>query len=84
MVFSQKPESELIAEALAAGHLSVPDEHGFHHELYAICPRDGLHLAPVRTIWKRDATGRHIDHLEFRCLSCGHTWQAEQAELHLR
>jgi hypothetical protein len=84
MVFSQKPESELIAAALATGHLSVADEHGFHHELYAICPRDGLHPAPARTIWKRDATGRHIDHLEFRCLRCGHTWQAEQAELHLR
>ncbi|HLZ70438.1 MAG TPA: hypothetical protein VKV26_11110 [Dehalococcoidia bacterium] len=84
MMSARKPEAELIAEALQTGQLSVPDEHGFHHELYAACPTDDSHVAPARTIWKRDASGRHIDQLEFHCPRCGHTWQAARAELHLR
>jgi len=84
MMQSRKAEPELIAQALQTGRLSVEDEHGFHHELYAACPRDGSHVAPVRTIWRRDADGRHIDQLEFHCPRCGRTWQAERTELHLR
>lgn len=81
---AQRSEAELIAQALQTGQLSVPDEHGFQHELFTTCPTDGLRLAPTRTIWKRDAAGRHIDQLEFHCPGCGRTWQAQPQDLHLR
>ena len=51
MVLQQKPERQLIEDALAAGRLSVPDEHGFHHSMYAVCSQDGVHAHPDRTIW---------------------------------
>jgi hypothetical protein len=84
VVFAQQPETELIAATLARGRLSIPDEYGRQHEVYAVCAQDGLELAPSRIIWVRDASGRHIDRLEFRCPNCKSTWQAAHAELHLR
>ncbi|HEY7295936.1 MAG TPA: hypothetical protein VH916_12900 [Dehalococcoidia bacterium] len=81
---AQRSEAELITQALKTGQLSVADEHGFQHEVYAACPGDGSHVAPARTIWRRDAAGRHIDQVEFHCPSCGRTWQAQSEELHLR
>ncbi len=83
MVLKQQSERQLIADALATGHLSVPDEHGFHHWLYAVCPDDGQRVQPQRTIATRDARGHHIDALVFHCGSCGRTWQAAADELHL-
>ena len=83
MVLQQQPERRLIEDALAAGRLTVPDEHGFHHAMYALCPQDGSHAQPARTIWKRDANGRHIDQVVVRCYSCGRSWPAATEEMHL-
>jgi hypothetical protein len=83
MVLQQKPERQLIEEAFAAGHLTITDEHGFHHGVYAVCPRDGAHVHPQRIVWKRDADGRHVDHIVVHCDSCGRTWQASMEEIHL-
>ena len=83
MALQQRPERQLIEEALAAGHLSIPDEHGFQHGMYTVCPRDGISVHPARTIWKRDATGRHIDHIVFHCDGCGQTWEGAIEEIHL-
>lgn len=83
MVLQHKPERQVIAEALAAGHLTVPDEHGFHHGMYAVCAEDGQHAPPYRPTWRRDARGRYIDHVLFHCNGCGRTWQAGQEEIHL-
>lgn len=83
MVLQNKPERRLIEETLAAGHLSIPDEHGFHHWLYAVCPQDSQHAQPQRTIRKRDARGHYIDGVIFRCSGCGRTWQATLDEIHL-
>jgi hypothetical protein len=83
MVLQNKPERQIIEEALAAGHLTVPDEHGFHHGMYAACPTDGGHAQPQRPVWKRDADGRHIDHINFHCDNCGKTWEARIDEIHL-
>ncbi len=85
MGLSEQSERQAIAEALAGGRLSVPDEHGFHHWVHAVCPEDGQRVPPQRTIMARDARGRHIDALVFRCASCGRTWQTPAAadELHL-
>lgn len=84
MVLSKKTERQLIADALATGHLSAPDEHGFHHWVYAVCPEDGEHVQPQRTIAATDVRGHHIDALVFHCVACGRTWQqAATDELHL-
>jgi hypothetical protein len=63
--------------------VTVADEHGFHHGMLAVCPHDGLHAFPTRTVRKRDAQGRHIDHFDMRCSGCGYTWQPPAEELHL-
>ena len=83
MVLQHKPERQLIEEALAAGHLTVADEHGFHHGMYAICQEDGLHAPPHRPTWRRDARGRYIESVLFHCNGCGRTWQATLEEIHL-
>ena len=83
MVLQQKPERQLIEDALAAGRLSVPDEHGFHHSMYAVCSQDGVHAHPDRTIWKRDARGHYIESVIFRCPGCRRSWQASFDEIHL-
>jgi hypothetical protein len=83
MVLQSKPERQLIEEALAAGHLTIPDEHGFHHGMYAVCPKDQSHAAPQRPVWKRDVRGRYIDHIVFHCDNCSHTWEAKIEEIHL-
>ncbi len=83
MVLQQKPERQLIEDALAAGRLSVPDEHGFHHGMYAVCSEDGVRAHPDRTIWKRDLRGHYIESVIVRCYRCGRRWQASSAEIHL-
>lgn len=83
MVLQRQPERQLVADALVAGRVTVADEHGFHHGLYAVCPHDGLHAFPARTVWKRDAQGRHIEHVDVRCSGCSYTWQPPVEELHL-
>ncbi len=83
MVLQKTSERRSVEELLAAGHLSAPDEHGFHHWLWAACPQDGQHAHPHRTIWKRDARGRYIDAVVFRCGACARMWQAATDEIHL-
>jgi hypothetical protein len=84
MVLSHKSEQELVAEALAAGHLSIADEHGFHHSMYAVCTGDGHQPGPTQAIWRRGERGRYIDQLVFHCPVCNRTWQAEASQIHLR
>jgi hypothetical protein len=71
-----------VREALAAGRLTVPDpESGFHHPMYAVCPRDGAH-APVRRV-VRGARGA-ITEVTARCPRCGAEMIAAPEELRLR
>ncbi|MGH2587554.1 MAG: hypothetical protein ACRDJE_21765 [Dehalococcoidia bacterium] len=83
MVLQHRPEHQLIGDALAAGHLTVADESGFHHGMYTVCSQDGVRAHPHRTVWKRDMRGHYIDHIIFRCFSCGRSWQASVEEIHL-
>ncbi|MGD9891332.1 MAG: hypothetical protein AB7U18_08575, partial [Dehalococcoidia bacterium] len=67
MMLHNQPERKVIEQAMATRHLSVPDEHGFHHWIYADCPDDGGHASPQRTIAANDARGRHFEAIDFRC-----------------
>jgi hypothetical protein len=83
MMLQHQPERKVIEEALANRHLSVPDEHGFHHWIYAVCPDDSGRASPQRIIATNDARGRHFDAIIFRCTGCGRVWQAGVEEMHL-
>jgi hypothetical protein len=83
MMLQHQPERNVIEEAMANRHLSVPDEHGFHHWIYAVCPDDGGRASPQRTIATNDASGRHFEAIIFRCTGCGRVWQAGIEEMHL-
>ena len=75
-------EVAAVREALDAGRLTVPDpETGFHHPMYAVCPRDGTH-APVRRV-VRGAHGA-ITQVTARCPQCGGEITAQAEELHLQ
>jgi len=74
-------EVDAVREALNAGRLTVSDpETGFHHPMYAVCPRDGTH-APVRRL-VRGARGAIIQ-VTARCPQCGAEVAASAEELHL-
>lgn len=79
----QRIERSLIEDALHMGRLTVADEQGFHHGLYTICSADGVRAHPHRIFWRRDARGHFVDHIVFRCHSCGRSWQASMEEIHL-
>jgi hypothetical protein len=83
MVLQQSSERRMVMESLSAGRLSVADEHGFHHWLWAACPDDGQRAHVHRTIWKRDSRGRYIAAVIFRCGACTRTWQATTDEIRL-
>lgn len=79
----QRIERTLIEDALLMGRLTVADEQGFHHGLYTICSADGVRAHPHRMVWRRDVRGHIVDHIVFRCHSCGRSWQASMEEIHL-
>jgi hypothetical protein len=62
-------DQEAITQALAAGHLTVPDPAtGYQRTMYAACPNDG-ELAPIRRV-VRGSRGA-ITEVTMRCLRCG-------------
>ena len=75
-------EHEAVQQALAAGRLTVPDpETGFHHTLYAECPKDGERAMVRRVV--RGPKGA-ITQLTMRCPRCGNEFTAAPESLHLR
>ncbi len=75
-------ETVAVRDALAAGRLTVPDpKTGFHHPMYAVCPRDGAH-ALVRRV-ERGPRGAIIQ-VTARCPQCGAEVRTTAEELHLR
>jgi hypothetical protein len=83
MVLQQTNDRRRIEDALAAGRLSVPDEHGFLHGIYAICPRDGIRAYPHRTVRAQDVHGNAFAQVVVRCFSCGRSWAATADNIHL-
>ena len=74
-------DAAAVREALAAGRLTVPDPTtGFHHPLYATCPKDGGR-APVRRV-VRGARGA-ITQVTARCPRCGAEVTAAPEDLQL-
>lgn len=74
MVLQQPPDRRRIADALAAGRLAVPDEHGFLHGIYTICPQDGIRAYPHRTVRAQDVHGYAFTQIVVRCFGCGLSW----------
>jgi len=75
-------DHEAITQALAAGHLTVPDPAtGYQRTMYAACPNDG-ELAPIRRVVR--GSGGAITQVTMRCLRCGRefTPPAEALTLH--
>jgi hypothetical protein len=83
MVLEQTSERHRIEEALAAGRLTVADEHGFLHGIYAICPQDGIRAYPHRTVRAHDVQGYSFAQIIVRCFSCGRSWPATADNIYL-
>ena len=76
------PDPEAIAQALAAGQLTVTDPAtGYHRTIYAACPTDGQPAA-VRQVVKEH--GGAITQVTMRCAHCGAEFVAAPEALYLR
>ena len=76
------PDPEAIAQALAAGQLTVADPAtGYHRALYAPCPADGQPAAVWRVVKEH---GGAITQLTMRCARCGADFVAAPEALYLR
>ncbi|MBI3973348.1 MAG: hypothetical protein HY332_18920 [Chloroflexi bacterium] len=75
-------DTEAIRQALAAGHLTVPDTGtGYHRSMYADCPADGQPAGVWRIVREH---GGEITEVTMRCSRCGTEFAARPEALYLR
>ena len=77
---TERTELQRIEEALAAGRLSVADDSGYLHFLYARCPSDGQESPVYRT----EKAGEAITRVIFRCSVCSKQFDAKPADMFFR
>ena len=78
---TKKSELRRIKEMLSRGQLSIPDPAtGFHHSLYAHCPKHG-HDSSVHRI---ERSGIAITGVVFRCPICSEYFDAGVDSMFLR
>lgn len=78
---STQTELERIKGMLSRGQLAVRDPAtGFHHYLYARCPKSG-HESPVHRV---DKSGVAIIRVVFRCPVCGMDFDTGAENMFLR
>lgn len=70
-----------IQEMLSRGQLSIPDpETGFHHSVYASCPKCGDQSSANRV----DRSGLAITRVVFRCTICCEDFVADVDSMFLK
>jgi hypothetical protein len=78
---AKKSKSKQIKDMLSRGQLSIPDQvTGFHHSLYACCPKDGNDSLIYRT----ERSGVAITRVVFRCPICSVNFDASVDSMFLR
>lgn len=77
----KKKELQRIKEMLSKGQLSTPDsETGFHHSLYACCPK----CDEESSINRVERSGLAINRVVFRCTICCEDFDANVDSMFLK
>lgn len=78
---AKKSALKRIEEMLSKGQLSIPDpETGFHHSIYASCPKCGDQSSVNRI----ERSGLSITRVIFRCSICCEDFDAEVDSMFLK